>query len=70
MFVCVCGRYYVAEGVRLYSQESWRLLTGSRGVELVEKNISHVVSSTALCAPTMGLLPHTHTHTHIYPCIA
>ena len=37
-------RYYVAEGVRLYSQESWRIITENRGVELVGKYIKNVVS--------------------------
>ena len=38
-------RYYVAEGVRLYSQESWRLITHDRGKQLVEKHISETVSA-------------------------
>ncbi|XP_071507896.1 uncharacterized protein [Diadema antillarum] len=37
------NRYYVAEGVRIYSQETWRQVTGSRGKELVEQHIDHVV---------------------------
>ena len=41
--MCVC-RYYVAEGVRLYSQESWRLVTENKGVQLVETYIQNVVS--------------------------
>ncbi len=40
-------RYYVAEGVRIYSQETWRLVTESRGVKLVEQHISNVVSGHA-----------------------
>ena len=36
-------RYYVAEGVRLYSQESWRIVTDNRGVELVGQYIKNVV---------------------------
>ena len=36
-------RYYVAEGVRLYSQESWRIVTDNRGVELVGEYIKNVV---------------------------
>ena len=36
-------RYYVAEGVRLYSQETWRLVMGERGREEVAK-----------CAPQVG----------------
>ena len=35
----------MAEGVRLYSQESWRLITENRGVELVEQFIKNVVST-------------------------
>jgi hypothetical protein len=38
------NRYYVAEGVRLYSQESWRLITHNQGKELVEKHINETVS--------------------------
>ena len=38
----LCCRYYVAEGVRLYSQETWRLVTEQRGVQLVEKYITEV----------------------------
>jgi len=37
------GRYYVAEGVRLYSQETWRLVMGEGGREAVAK-----------CAPQVG----------------
>ncbi len=37
-------RYYVAEGVRLYSQETWRVVTQTRGVQLVEQHIDKVVS--------------------------
>ena len=33
----------MAEGVKLYSQETWRLVTMGRGVELVEENIEGVV---------------------------
>lgn len=34
----------MAEGVRLYSQETWRQVTMGKGVELVEKYIDSVVS--------------------------
>lgn len=37
-------RYYVAEGVRIYSQDTWRMVTGGEGKHLVEKFIEHVVS--------------------------
>ena len=37
-------RYYVAEGVRLYSQETWRVVTQTRGVQLVEQHIHKMVS--------------------------
>eukprot|EP00057_Strongylocentrotus_purpuratus_P004297 XP_003728420.1 PREDICTED: uncharacterized protein LOC100889564 [Strongylocentrotus purpuratus] len=37
------NRYYVAEGVRIYSQETWRQVTGLHGKELVEQHIGHVV---------------------------
>ncbi|XP_064404723.1 uncharacterized protein LOC135349967 [Halichondria panicea] len=32
-------RYCVTEGVRLYSQETWRVVTQTRGVQLVEQHI-------------------------------
>ncbi|XP_067011656.1 uncharacterized protein [Anabrus simplex] len=37
------NRYYVAEGVRIYSQETWRQVTGVRGKDLVEKYVSYTV---------------------------
>ena len=38
------NRYYIAEGVRIYSQETWRLVSKDQGKELVEKYISDVVA--------------------------
>jgi len=38
------NRYYVAEGVRLYSQKTWAIVSEGHGKELVEKFISDVVS--------------------------
>ncbi|CAI8014836.1 hypothetical protein GBAR_LOCUS9256 [Geodia barretti] len=37
------NRHYVAEGVRLYCQETWKLVTEMKGVQLVEKYIAQVV---------------------------
>ncbi|XP_069690165.1 uncharacterized protein [Periplaneta americana] len=37
------NRYYVAEGVRIYSQETWRQVTGTAGKDLVQKYISYTV---------------------------
>ncbi|CAG2063838.1 unnamed protein product [Timema podura] len=37
------NRYYVAEGVRIYSQETWRQVTGTYGKDLVQKYISQTV---------------------------
>lgn len=37
------NRYYLAEGVRLYSQANWKLIVGEMGPKLVEENVSHVV---------------------------
>lgn len=37
------NRYYVAEGVRIYSQETWRQVTGTAGKDLVEKYVSYTV---------------------------
>ncbi len=36
--------YYVAEGVRLYSQQTWRVVTQTRGMQLVEQHIKKMVS--------------------------
>ena len=36
-------RYYVAEGVRIYSQETWRQVTQGNGKEYVEEYIKNVV---------------------------
>lgn len=33
------NRYYAADGVRMYSQETWRQVAGSAGRDLVERNI-------------------------------
>ena len=38
------NRYYVAEGVRLYSQETWRLVMQDRGIQYVEKYIDSVTA--------------------------
>jgi len=38
------NRYYVAEGVRVYSQETWITVTKMQGVHLVEQHISSVVT--------------------------
>ena len=43
--ICL-NRYYLAEGVRIYSQETWRLVTTLEhggGREVVEKYIEEVV---------------------------
>ncbi|XP_052269389.1 uncharacterized protein LOC127870865 isoform X3 [Dreissena polymorpha] len=37
------NRYYMAEGVRIYSQDTWKQVTGTQGRLLVEKYISNVV---------------------------
>ncbi|XP_078673655.1 uncharacterized protein LOC144912352 [Branchiostoma floridae x Branchiostoma belcheri] len=37
------NRYYVAEGVRIYSQETWKKVTNTEGKALVEEYISQVV---------------------------
>jgi len=41
--VCL-NRYYLAEGVRIYSQNTWRQIAGQRGKLLVEKYIENTVS--------------------------
>lgn len=40
--ICL-NRYYVAEGVRNYSQETWRQVTGADGKILVEKFVNETV---------------------------
>ena len=40
----VLNRYYVAEGVRLYSQQTWAQLYGEAGKGLVEKHMAEVVA--------------------------
>lgn len=37
------NRYYVADGVRIYSQETWRQVTGSNGRSLVQRYIERTV---------------------------
>ena len=39
----VLNRYYVAEGVKLYSQETWRLVMGSEGTAVVASVVDSVV---------------------------
>ena len=36
------NRYYVAEGVKIYSQETWKLIFGDGGKELVSKYAAEV----------------------------
>jgi len=38
------NRHYVAEGVRLYSQETWRTVLGHRGRELLVENFAETVA--------------------------
>jgi len=40
--ICL-NRYYLAEGVRIYSQNTWRQIAGQRGKVLVEKHIEKTV---------------------------
>lgn len=37
------NRYYIAEGVRIYSQKTWVLISGDKGKEIVEEYIDDVV---------------------------
>eukprot|EP00117_Sycon_ciliatum_P041204 scpid24062/ scgid2286/ len=37
------NRYYVAEGVRIYSQESWRRIVGDAGCDIVKQHIDSMV---------------------------
>jgi len=40
--ICL-NRYYIADGVRIYSQNSWKEICGDQGKELVEEHIDAVV---------------------------
>ena len=44
----IINRYYIAEGVRLYSQDTWRHVTEGRGIQLVEQYIQQVVSELCI----------------------
>lgn len=52
-------RYYVAEGVRIYCQQSWKMVVGTEGKQLVEKYITEIVSMHLLCGLLLwkGILP-------------
>jgi len=47
--VCGVRRYYTAEGVRIYSQETWNEVTEGRGKQLVEQHIDVVVQLSVSC---------------------
>ena len=38
-------RYYVAEGVRIYNQDTWRQVTDGHGGSIVELYIKEIVSA-------------------------
>jgi hypothetical protein len=38
----VCVRYYIAEGVRLYAQDTWQMVVKDKGRDLVAKYIDKV----------------------------
>ena len=43
MVPCMClNRYYVAEGVRVYSIETWRQVFGDKGKEIVCRYAEHI----------------------------
>lgn len=43
------SRYYVAEGVRIYNQDTWKMVTAGSGKELVETYIREIVSCSFTC---------------------
>ena len=47
-------RYYVAEGVRIYSQETWKQVTADKGKQLVETYIASVVGILCLFMQFFG----------------
>ena len=48
--VCLPRRYYVAEGVRLYSQATWAQVGGEQGKQYVQEHIGAVVEYYAKSA--------------------
>ena len=51
------NRYYLAEGVRIYSQETWVLTVGQNGKSLVEDNIDNFVKYYIECTQVINLVP-------------
>ena len=51
------NRYYLAEGVRIYSQETWVLTVGQNGKSLVEDNIDNFVKYYIECTQVINLGP-------------
>ncbi|TRY75172.1 hypothetical protein TCAL_14582 [Tigriopus californicus] len=43
------NRYYMAEGVKLYNQQTWKLTVGDQGRVLVEKHIQEVINYYVMC---------------------
>lgn len=39
------NRYYTAEGIRIFVQDSWKLIVGTEGIFLVSKYMSDIVST-------------------------
>ena len=50
------NRYYLAEGVRIYSQETWVLTVGQNGKSLVEDNIDNFVKYYIECTQVINLV--------------
>ena len=49
-YLKLCGfRYYVAEGVRIYNQDTWRQVTDGHGGSIVELYIKEIVSGRSTC---------------------
>ncbi len=46
--ICL-NRYYLAEGVRIYSQDTWLMLTGQNGKNVVEKGLENYVKYYIEC---------------------
>ncbi len=44
------NRYYMAEGVRIYCQQTWKAVVGDGGIKYVEKYLDDVVAYYAACA--------------------
>jgi len=60
LFQSIILRYYVAEGVRIYNQKTWKEVTEGQGKELLEQYIQQVVS--VKCWEIIHYYHHSHKY--------